>query len=82
VIAGLFEPERVKEVVQLPDEEAEGPEVVATFRQVGGAAVAYLVVEDDLPPVAGEVGQREQLGSLPHSFRTALVLPWPALALG
>ncbi len=47
--------------MQLPDEEVDGPEVGAAFREVGGAAVAYLVVEDDLPPVTGEVGQREQV---------------------
>jgi hypothetical protein len=45
----------VDERVQLAAEEVHRPEVGRRVAQVLGAAVADLVVQDDLPPVAREV---------------------------
>ena len=54
------DPERVDEVVQLPDEQVDRPEVGAAVGVVGAAAVAELVVVDDGPAV-GEIGEREEV---------------------
>jgi hypothetical protein len=53
-------PERLDEVVELPDKEIDRPEVRAAIRIVRAAAVAELVVVDDRATL-GEVGKREQV---------------------
>src|SRR3954454_12686219 len=53
--------ERVDEVVELADEQVDGPEVGSALRVVRAPAVADLVVEDDRPAVMREVGEREEV---------------------
>jgi hypothetical protein len=53
--------ERRDEVVQLADEQLDGPEVSAPLGQVRAAAVAELVVVDNGPAAGGQVGQGQQV---------------------
>ena len=59
-VVAVGDPERADEVVQLPDEQVDRPEVGAAVGVVGAAAVAELVVVDDGPAV-GEIGEREEV---------------------
>jgi len=60
-VVPVGDPERVDEIVELPDEQIDRPEVGAALRVVRTPAVADLVVEDDRAAVLREVGEHEQV---------------------
>jgi hypothetical protein len=56
----VLDPQRRQQVVQLGEEQLDGPELRALLGQVGGPAVAELVVVDHRATgLLGQVGDRQ-----------------------